>query len=197
MIVKIADEEDCPHDIGEMGQRLIQAGLKLGGMGLAVGITFAKDVGTPANLAQMAAAGAADPFAAILVVATKLAAAALNIVTPTTATGVALRAFDEIKAAGLGDEQIADVATQAATWKSMGAGVYQSTPMTADGCSATDLTADWASVAAGDTSGTSMQTLSVVLSGIGETVGALAVLASGIPAYDPGAIGNALRLIGS
>lgn len=199
MIAKIADEADRPHDIGEMGQRLIQSGLKLGGMGLAAGITFAKDVVTPANLAQIAAAGAADPFAAIPVVATKLASAALNIVTPATATGVALRVFDEIKAAGLGDEQIADVATQAATWKSMGAGAYQTTPVTEDGRSATDLTADWARAAVGDASGTSMPTLSEAVSGIGETAGALTGLAGGtggIPAFDPGAIGNALQLIG-
>lgn len=199
MIAKIAEESDRPHDIGEMGQRLIQSGMKLGGMGLAAGITFAKDVVTPANLAQIAAAGAADPFAAIPVVASKLASAALNIVTPATATGVALRVFDEIKAAGLGDEQIADVATQAATWKSMGSGTYQSTPVTEDGRSATDLTADWARAAVGDASGTSMPTISEAVSGLGDTASALTGLAGGtggIPAFDPGAIGNALNLIG-
>lgn len=199
MVAKIASEADRPHDIGEMGQRLIQSGLKLGGMAMAAGITFAKDVVTSTNLAQIAAAGAADPFAAIPVVATKLASAALNIVTPATATGVALRVFDEIKAAGLGDSQIAEVATQAATWKSMGSGAYKSTPVTADGRSATDLTADWARASVGDATGTSMPTISEAIAGAGQTASALTGLAGGtggIPAFDPGAIGSALKLIG-
>nr|WP_120492069.1 cutinase family protein [Corynebacterium lactis] len=199
MVAKIASEADRPHDIGEMGQRLIQSGLKLGGMAMAAGITFAKDVITPTNLAQIAAAGAADPFAAIPVVATKLASAALNIVTPATATGVALRVFDEIKAAGLGDSQIAEVATQAATWKSMGSGAYKTTPVTADGRSATDLTADWARASVGDATGTSMPTISEAIAGAGQTASALTGLAGGtggIPAFDPGAIGSALKLIG-
>lgn len=199
MVAKIASEAERPHAIGEMGQRLIQSGLKLGGMAMAAGITFAKDVVTPTNLAQIAAAGAADPFAAIPVVATKLASAALNIVTPATATGVALRVFDEIKAAGLGDSQIAEVATQAATWKSMGSGAYKSTPVTADGRSATDLTADWARASVGDATGTSMPTISEAIAGAGQTASALTGLAGGtggISAFDPGAIGSALKLIG-
>ena len=199
MVAKIAAEADRPHDIGEMGQRLIQSGLKLGGMAMAAGITFAKEVITPTNLAQIAAAGAADPFAAIPVVASKLASAALNIVTPATATGVALRVFDEIKAAGLGDSQIAEVATQAATWKSIGSGAYRSTPVTADGRSATDLTADWARASVGDATGTSMPTISEALAGAGQTASALTGLAGGlggIPAFDAGAIGSALKLIG-
>lgn len=200
MIGRMAAETDRPHDIGEMGQRLMQSGLKLGGMAMAAGVTFAKDVITPTNLAQIAAAGAADPFAAIPVVATKLAAAALNIVTPATATGVALRVFDEVKAAGLGDSQLAEVATQAATWKSVGSGAYKSTPVTSDGQSPTMLAANWARASAGDASGTQLPTISEAVSGLGSVATSMTGLAAGagggVPSFDAGAISSALSLIG-
>ncbi|MEZ2190073.1 hypothetical protein [Corynebacterium sp. CCM 9204] len=111
MIGRLAAETERPNgDLGEMGTCLVTAGFQLGVMALAAGITFAKEVITPTNLAQIAAAGAADPLAAVPVVASKLAQASLKIITPATATGVAARVFDEIKAAGMGDAGLADVA---------------------------------------------------------------------------------------
>ncbi|WP_151550178.1 MULTISPECIES: cutinase family protein [Corynebacterium] len=183
MIARIANETDRSHDLGDMGQRLVQSGLQLGGMALAAGVTFAKEVVTPTNLAQIAAAGAADPVAAVPVVAAKLAAASLKIITPVTATGVALRVFDEIKAAGLGDAQVAEIATQAATWKSIGSGAYQTTPVTNDGRSATDFAADWVRAAVGDASGSTVPDLG----------GATAQAAT---LFDSGAVNSALSMIG-
>ena len=191
MIGRIAAETERPKgDIGEMGTRLVSAGLQLGGMALAAGITFAKDVITPTNLAQIAAAGAADPLAAVPVVAAKLAQASLKIITPATATGVAARVFDEIKAAGLGDAQLADVAVQAASWKSIGSGAYASTPVTADGRSATDATSDWALAAVSDITGKALPGLG------GTTAQTLPNVTPSVPAFDAGAVSSALSLIG-
>ena len=188
MIGRIAAETERPNgDLGEMGTRLVTAGLQLGGMALAAGITFAKDVITPTNLAQIAAAGAADPLAAVPVVASKLAQASLKIITPATATGVAARVFDEIKAAGLGDAELADVAVQAASWKSIGSGAYASTPVTADGRSSTDATTDWALAAIGDITGQALPGLESASTG---------AMSAAIPAFDSGAISSAMSLIG-
>ena len=188
MIGRIAAETERPHgEIGEMGTRLVTAGLQLGGMALAAGITFAKDVITPTNLAQIAAAGAADPLAAVPVVASKLAQASLKIITPATATGVAARVFDEIKAAGLGDAELADVAVQAASWKSIGSGAYASTPVTVDGRSSTDATSDWALAAIGDITGQALPGL--------ESVSTQSMPAA-MPTFDSGAISSAMSLIG-
>lgn len=149
LIGRIAAEAGQSHNGGEMGQRLTQAGMKLGGMALAAGATIAKEVVTPANLAEIAAAGAINPLAAIPVVVSKLATAATHLITPATATGVSQRVFDEAKAAGLEDQQLADVATQAATWKSIGEGAYTNTPVTSDGQSPTSLASQWTKAAAG------------------------------------------------
>lgn len=188
MISRIAAETERPRgDIGQMGTRLVTAGLQLGGMALAAGVTFAKEVVTPTNLAQIAAAGAADPLAAVPVVAAKLAQASLKIITPATATSVAARVFDEISAAGLGDAELADVAVQAASWKSIGSGAYASTPVTADGRSSTDATSDWALAAIGDVTGSALPGAS------GTTAQTLPDM---IPTFDTGAISSAMSLIG-
>ena len=98
--------------------------------------------------------------------------------------------FDEIKAAGLGDAELADVAVQAASWKSIGSGAYASTPVTADGRSATDATSDWALAAVSDITGKALPGLG------GTTAQTLPNVTPSLPAFDAGAVSSALSLIG-
>ena len=98
--------------------------------------------------------------------------------------------FDEIKAAGLGDAQLADAAVQAASWKSIGSGAYASTPVTADGRSATDATSDWALAAVSDITGKALPGLG------GTTAQTLPNVTPSVPAFDAGAVSSALSLIG-
>ncbi|MGV0340728.1 cutinase family protein [Corynebacterium mastitidis] len=142
--------------LGEMGARVLAASSKIAGMGLAAGITVARKTLTPSNLAAISAAGTSDPLLGIGVATAKFAEAALETVSVETATGVAGRVFDEVQAAGLNEQAVAQVATDAATWARLASNdSYASTPMTADGRSATAATVDWISALAGADSTTS------------------------------------------
>ncbi|KQB84080.1 Cutinase [Corynebacterium oculi] len=138
------------RSLGEMGARVLAASSKIAGMGLAAGITVARKTLTPGNLAAISAAGTSDPLLGIGVAAAKFAEAALETVSFETATGAAARVFDEVQAAGLNEQAVASVATDAATWERLAStDSYAQVPMTADGRSATDATVDWISALAG------------------------------------------------
>ena len=87
----------------------------------------------------------------------------------------------------MGDAELADVAVQAASWKSIGSGAYASTPVTADGRSSTDATSDWALAAIGDITGQALPGL--------ESVSTQSMPAA-MPTFDSGAISSAMSLIG-
>ena len=65
LIGRIAAESDRQVPQDEMQERLLSAGMKLGGMGLAAGVTVAKEVVKPHNVAQIAAASAVSPAAGV------------------------------------------------------------------------------------------------------------------------------------
>lgn len=142
------------RDIGEMGLRALTAASKIAGMGLAAGMTVAKDVITPANIAALTSAGMTNPVAGMVAaaptIAASLATAAMDLVSPTTATGVAARVFDEAQAAGLDEQALASVATDAVTWQQLASSEgYATTPVTAGGLTPAGATVEWLSQLAG------------------------------------------------
>lgn len=153
---RIASEADKPVEQSERERRLVAAGAKLGGMGLAAGITVAKKAITPENIAAVAAAGAINPGAGVGVAALKLAEAATNsdVITERTLSTGTIRLLDEAKGAGLDDDDIDSAAVASAISSSTGVGAYRSTPVNSKGETATTATTGWlmkqAASAAGD-----------------------------------------------
>lgn len=152
LLGRIATEtQRADRDPGEMEQRLVAGITKIGGMALGAGITIAREVVTPANIAQIAAAGIAGPQAAGAVAIAKLAESSMKLITPELMGGASRRVMDEVQAAGLNEETLTTVATQAAQWNAQNAHAgYAAVPVTPDGRTAAEATSDWAVALAAD-----------------------------------------------
>lgn len=153
LLGRIATEaENGERAPGEMEQRLVAGLAEIGGMGLGAGITIARDVVTPENIAQIAAAGVVGPQAAGAVVMAKLAESSIKLITPELMGGASRRVMDEVQAAGLNEETLTTVATQATQWNTQNAHAgYAVVPVTPDGRTAAEATSDWAVALASDT----------------------------------------------
>ncbi|MGP5496413.1 cutinase family protein [Corynebacterium flavescens] len=145
LIGRIATESAAPVDQTEMQQRLLSAGMQIGGMALAAGVTVAKEVIKPANIAQIAAASAVSPAAGAGAALLIASGAAMDLVNERTLTTGARRLASEAQAVGIDDEGLAQAAVQAAvgTQVSKSAGAYDSASMTASGQSASEATTSW------------------------------------------------------
>lgn len=152
LIGRITANAETKVDQSEVDRRLVAAGAQLGGMALAAGVTVAKKVITPSNIAQIAAASALGPEAAGLVVAEKLIEASTDLFTPETASTGAMRVVDEAKASGMEDTEIAEVAVEAAVGETIGDGAY-SNPTMKDGQSPKSATTKYLSALAADALG--------------------------------------------
>lgn len=152
LLGRIATEtQRADRDPGEMEQRLVAGITTIGGMALGAGITIAREVVTPANIAQIAAAGIAGPQAAGAVAIAKLAESSMKLITPELLGGASRRVMDEVQAAGLNEDTLTTVATQAAQWNAQNAHAgYASVPVTPDGRTAAEATSDWAVALAAD-----------------------------------------------
>ena len=154
-IGRIATETEKPADLGETSGRLLAAGAKLGGMGLAAGVTVAKEAITAENIADVVAAGAVDPGLGAGVAGMKLFDAAVDadlINIDTLATGTQ-RLFDEAQGAGLDETDLNDAAVSGAITQAIGTRDYQTTPVNSKGESATQATTGWLINAAADVLG--------------------------------------------
>lgn len=139
------------HDSGrriapdEFQDRLLTAGMSLGGMALAAGATVVKEVIKPENIAQIAAASAISPAAGAGAALLIAGGAAIKLISPATVTTGAARLADEAKAAGVDDEGVADAAVMAAvgTQVSKQQGTYDTVAATESGQSPATATTDW------------------------------------------------------
>jgi hypothetical protein len=132
-------------------QEAISAVLKVGTIGFNAVKTVAKEVLTPANIAQLATVGLANPAAGVALFATKLVGAIPKLMPPATTSRLTRQAFDVVK------DNISDnadlVSTTALTkyWNTVRAhGSYGSTPVTATGQSAAQFVAEWFAALAKD-----------------------------------------------
>ncbi|MFZ2177595.1 MAG: cutinase family protein, partial [Rhodococcus sp. (in: high G+C Gram-positive bacteria)] len=135
-------------------QESIAAVMKVGTIGFNAVKTVVKEVLTPANIAQLATVGLANPAAGVALFAAKLVGAVPKLVPPATTSRLTKQAFDVVK------DNISDnaelVSTTALTkyWDTVRAhGSYGSTPVTATGQSAAQFVADWFAALAKDVAG--------------------------------------------
>lgn len=142
LLGRVATELETKTPQSEREDRLRVAAMSLGGMGLAAGITIAKKVVTPENIAAIVSANSASPAAAAAMAGVVIGKAALETLTPETASTAALRVMDETEAAGLETPEVAEAAVEAAVYRAV-SGEYSTTPVTATGQSPTDATSQW------------------------------------------------------
>lgn len=145
LIGRIAAESGRTVPQTEFQERLLAAGMQLGGMALAAGATVVKEVIQPENIAQIAAASAVSPAAGAAAALLIAGGAAVDLVSSRTMTTGAARIASEAQALGIEDEGFAEAAVQAAIGGqvSKSAGTYSKTAVTKTGQSATDATTDW------------------------------------------------------
>lgn len=145
LIGRVAAESDRQVPQDEMQERLLSAGMQIGGMALAAGVTVAKEVVQPHNVAQIATAASVSPAAGVGTALVIAGAAAGELVSEQTMTTGAARLADEAKAFGVDDEGLAQAAVQAAVGSevSKSTGAYSTSPSTASGASAASATTDW------------------------------------------------------
>ena len=93
---RIAEASD-PRVTPPTGQEAIAALMKVGLVAMNAVITVAKKVITPATIAEIAAAGLANPVAAFGVIATKTAAAVMTLIPPATTQRLVTQAFNVVK----------------------------------------------------------------------------------------------------
>ncbi|WP_198407535.1 cutinase family protein [Nocardia terpenica] len=139
---RIAEASD-PRTPVEPGQ-VIQALFKVATIGINSAVTVVRTLLTPANIAEIAAAGLADPVAGLAVFGGKLIGALPQLIPPATASRLVQQTFNAF-VGNLTDNQ--DM-LQAATWVKYSDviqrhGSYANDPVTVDGKSATKFVADW------------------------------------------------------
>ena len=150
LIGRIADNSESHVEQSEFDQRLVAAGQQLGGMALAAGVTLAKKVVTPSNIAQIAAAATLDPMAGVALAGVKVIEASVDLFTPETATTGALRVMDEAKAGGVEVPEIAETTVATVVSQTVEDSAYRKQPMTESGDSAQSATTSWLSGVAAD-----------------------------------------------
>lgn len=145
LIGRIASESDRQVPQDEMEQRMLAAGMQIGGMALAAGATVVKEVLRPENVAQIAVAAAASPAAGVGAALLIAGGATMDLVSEQTVTTGALRLADEAQAFGVDDQGLAEAAVQAAVGSevSKSTGAYSKQVTTSTGASASEATKDW------------------------------------------------------
>ncbi|WP_433717297.1 cutinase family protein (plasmid) [Nocardia sp. CA-084685] len=143
-----ASNPNLPKDgIGEA----IKAITKLAGMAISATISVVKTVLSPASIGEIAAAGVAGPEAALAMLGTKVAGAALKLVSPVTAVNAVQLAFHELEQGAIDNAGLVRIAMDSTYWNTAQQHTsYVSTPVGVDGQTAAQLTADWVAAAAAD-----------------------------------------------
>lgn len=155
LIGRTAMNAESPQDQTETERRFVASGQQLGGMALAAGITVARKVLTPENIAQIAAASAAGPEAGAVVVGLKLVEASTDLFTPQTATTGAVRLLDEVTASGVEVPEVAEAAVTTVVGQTVGQTAYGQQSVTKSGKTPKAATTQWLSAMAADELGDS------------------------------------------
>ncbi len=121
----------------------------LGGMGFGAGLGIAREMVNPANLAELAAAGASSPETAALVAGRQLQKASTKVLTSKTAVGQSAKVFDQMDVMGLTPEAVSEAAIQSVTHGSAHMS-YPMKPLTSDGGTAVGKTREWITATAAD-----------------------------------------------
>lgn len=150
LIGRIAENTEADNKQTDVERRLVVSGQQLGGMALAAGITVAKKVLTPSNIAQIAAAATLDPAAGATVAGVKIIEASTDLFTPETATTGATRLLDEATASGVEVPEVAEAAVTTVVSESVGQTAYKNQAVTDSGQAPAAATTRWLSAMAAD-----------------------------------------------
>lgn len=136
---------------GEAVTTAIRALAKVAGMGMNALITVGKSVISADTIAQVGAAGLADPAAGLAVLGVKLADAAIKLINPVAILSVGQQVFTEIQRGIVDNAGLVQIMLDT-RYFNLGAarGSYDSVPLGANGQSAVALTTDWIATAAAD-----------------------------------------------
>ncbi|PEH76433.1 hypothetical protein CRM89_10915 [Nocardia sp. FDAARGOS_372] len=122
----------------------LQAVVKVGTIALNSVATIAKTVLTPANLAEIAAAGLANPAAGLAALGAKLAAALPQLIPPAAATRLVGQAFDSLVTTVTDNAALIDTTTWVRYSDALArAGAYTTVPVSSDGRSPVAVTVAW------------------------------------------------------
>ncbi|SUE27711.1 Uncharacterised protein [Nocardia farcinica] len=122
----------------------LQAVVKVGTIALNSVATVAKTVLTPANLAEIAAAGLANPAAGLAALGAKLAAALPQLIPPAAATRLVGQAFDSLATTVTDNAALIDTTTWVRYSDALArAGAYTTVPVSSDGRSPVAVTVAW------------------------------------------------------
>ena len=155
---RVADASDprTPLDLGAA----LRAVVKIGTIGLNAVVTVARTILTPGNIAQIAAAGLADPVAGLAMLGQKLLAAVPQLVPPTTVIRLVSEAFDAVVqniavnipgATNSGQSDTTALTTAVKYSDELGAQQpYSSAPIAAGGQAPVQFVTDWFAAAARD-----------------------------------------------
>ncbi|WP_051047460.1 cutinase family protein [Nocardia asiatica] len=163
-------ESTNPHSRPEDAlNQAIKAVTKIAGMGIGAAITIAKDLLNPATIVQIVAAGVANPAAALGILGTKLADAALKLIPPVTIDNAVKLIFNEIEQGIVDNAGLVQIAMDTRYWNTaqQHTSGYANTPVGAQGQSAVRYVIDWIIAAAADIADTPAPTRSTRPTGPG------------------------------
>ncbi|MFL0580632.1 cutinase family protein [Dietzia sp. 179-F 9C3 NHS] len=150
-MAKYSDPTQRPEPGSEL-DAVVEAGMHLAGMALGATITVARDVLTPTNIAEILAAGVANPAAGAAVLAGKLALSATQLITPATINSGMRRVATEIEQTIEGNDDLVKLAADVETWQAIGGahGAYNQTPFSNSGATPATIAKQWSVAAAND-----------------------------------------------
>lgn len=145
----------APEAVPPGPEQALAAMLKIGTIGLDAAITVARTVFTPATVAELAAAGLANPWAAVAALGAELTSAIVELIPPQTALRWVDEAFEAITTTVTDHGQLYTLAATAQHSDTAGRHAsYSSAPATGSGRSMFAATSDWFIAAARDIAAT-------------------------------------------
>lgn len=133
----------------------LQALVKVGTIAINSVIAVAKDILTPANIAEIATAGLANPIAGLAVFGTKLLGAVTNLVPPTTISRLTTQAFSAVTQNVTDNKDLLDITTWVRYWDTAQKHDYTHAQGAGFGTSPTDWVGQWFAAVAHDLASTS------------------------------------------
>ncbi|WP_083880674.1 cutinase family protein [Nocardia araoensis] len=129
----------------------LQALLKVGMIGLNSVIAVVRTVIAPANIAELATAGLANPPAALLSLGVKLLGAIPQLIPPTTGVRLITQAFDAVVQNITDNSELLNTTTWVRYWDTVQRHTaYSSATVSANGAAPTQFVADWFAALARD-----------------------------------------------
>ncbi len=144
-------EASHPDAVPPGPEAALSALFKLGTIGLSAIVTVAREVFTPATVAELATVGLSNPWAAVASLGVKVADAVIDLVPPQTTSRWINQTFDAITSTITDPGELYTVAGAARYSDITGRhGAYQHVAATPDGRSALATTTDWLNAIADD-----------------------------------------------